>query len=160
MPCSHLFSFFYLVFSHIHSPRSPPPLPPHLFFPVSLTLFVSSILHLLVLEQHVGSVACHPQRPRPPCHPATLARGEAVASVVWLQVFLSDVLENGVSRRDWIKNLSPFSVGISEDSRLAKGQSQCHVVDAKAVFDTLQTEAAGSKQDRRAAIDLAIIQPG
>ena len=88
----------------------------------------------------------------------TLALGEAVASVEWAQVFLADILRNKVPRKDWSGCLSEYSIGIDADCRLAQGHSQLHVVDAKAVFDTLQKEAAGSRQDRRAAVDLAIIQ--
>ena len=88
----------------------------------------------------------------------TLALGKAVASVEWLQVFLSDVLFDRIPRKDWAGSLSEFSAGVDSESRLAKNQAQSHVVDAKAVFDTLQKEAAGPRQDRRAAIDLSITQ--
>ena len=42
----------------------------------------------------------------------TLALGEAVASVEWAQVFLSDILGNKVPRKDWSGCLSEYSIGI------------------------------------------------
>ena len=92
----------------------------------------------------------------------TLALGEAVAAVEWLQIFLADVIWGSASRQEWTDSLSEHSIGVSAESKLSQGHdhshSQSHIIDAKAVFDALQKEAAGSKQDRRAAIDLAIIQ--
>ena len=48
----------------------------------------------------------------------TLALGEAVASVEWLQIFLADFLGNQVCRKDWVKSLSPFSVTLSSSGCL------------------------------------------
>ena len=45
-----------------------------------------------------------------------------------------------------------------QEAELVIRVPQTHTIDAKAVFNVLKKEAAGSKQDRRAALDLAIIQ--
>ena len=56
-----------------------------------------------------------------------------------------------------VYNLTPL-LSLSQEAELVSRVPQTHTVDAKAVFDVLKKEAAGSKQDRRAAVDLAIIQ--
>ena len=87
-----------------------------------------------------------------------MALSQAVAEAEWLQVLLRDVLHHDVDGSDWRRSLSPFCSLLRGNSALAAGrQPQAHLVDAKSVFDTVFKEAPGSRQDRRSAIELAIV---
>eukprot|EP00971_Amphidinium_carterae_P037358 734344-Amphidinium_carterae.6 len=88
----------------------------------------------------------------------TLALSDAVGALEWLQALWQDIVMNGVSRSDWRSTLSHYTVPLKEGGHFAQRTGQCLVTDAKALFDALQKEASGSKQDRRAAVDLSIIQ--
>eukprot|EP00971_Amphidinium_carterae_P101748 2013637-Amphidinium_carterae.1 len=57
----------------------------------------------------------------------------------------------------WEQSCSPFALAMSPQSAMANRLPQGHTIDAKAVFDALQREAAGCKADRRAAVDLSLI---
>eukprot|EP00971_Amphidinium_carterae_P289000 5738574-Amphidinium_carterae.1 len=88
----------------------------------------------------------------------TLALGESIATLEWLQAVWSDVIFNAVHRADWRDKLQQYTLGVGLKSELCKrGCSTTHVIDAKALFDALQKEASSSHQDRRAAVDLSII---
>ena len=47
---------------------------------------------------------------------------------------------------------------LKKEGELSRRMSHEHVIDAKSVFDSLIKETAGSKQDRRTAIELAIVR--
>eukprot|EP00971_Amphidinium_carterae_P308113 6123444-Amphidinium_carterae.1 len=87
-----------------------------------------------------------------------LALSEAVASVEWSQMMLRDVKSNNLlGDLNWERSCGPFAMTMSPQCALADRLPQGHTIDAKAVFDALQREAAGSKADRRAAVDLSLI---
>eukprot|EP00971_Amphidinium_carterae_P351931 6492342-Amphidinium_carterae.1 len=87
-----------------------------------------------------------------------LALSEAVASVEWCQMMLRDVKSNNLDGDfQWEKSCGPFALTMSPQCALADRVPQGHTIDAKAVFDALQREAAGCKADRRAAVDLSLI---
>eukprot|EP00971_Amphidinium_carterae_P186924 3710393-Amphidinium_carterae.1 len=88
----------------------------------------------------------------------TLALSDAVGALEWLQALWLDLTTNSLSRRDWRDSLSHYTVPLRREGQLARRAGQSLVTDAKALFDALQREASGSKQDRRAAVDLSIIQ--
>ena len=54
--------------------------------------------------------------------------------------------------------MGPFTVVLREHCQAVQDLDTTAVVDAKSVYDSLQKATAGSRQDRRAAIDLAIIR--
>eukprot|EP00971_Amphidinium_carterae_P246779 4901190-Amphidinium_carterae.1 len=89
----------------------------------------------------------------------TLALAESIATLEWVQTMWVDITTDAVSRTDWRSCLQPYTLGVGLSTELCKRASQrTHVVDAKALFDSLQKEASASHQDRRAAVDLSIIQ--
>lgn len=77
----------------------------------------------------------------------------------WLQLQLRDVARADVVCRDWENKRLPYAIAVPGDAELRGGSaSHVMVVDAKSVFDTLLMPTAGSKQDRRMAIDLACMR--
>ena len=52
----------------------------------------------------------------------------------------------------------PFQVVLRSNCTLSKRLPHDHSIDAKSVFDALIKECAGSRQDRRTAVDLAIVR--
>ena len=87
-----------------------------------------------------------------------LAKRQAVAEVEWLQIMYRDVVFGDVARTSWQNSLSPFVAVLRSSCCIRSHQPQAMVVDAKAVFDALQKEAVASRQYRRSALELAIIQ--
>eukprot|EP00971_Amphidinium_carterae_P282842 5615004-Amphidinium_carterae.1 len=87
-----------------------------------------------------------------------LALGEAVASVEWCQMMMRDARRNNLEGDfQWERSCCPFALAMSPQSAMANRLPQGHTIDAKAVLDALQREAAGCKADRRAAVDLSLI---
>jgi len=87
----------------------------------------------------------------------TLALSQATAEVDWLQVLYRDVMFGDVSREDWRTTLAPFCALMPSQCELAKRCTQTHVIDAKSVYDVISKGSAGNRQDRRTALDLAIV---
>ena len=88
-----------------------------------------------------------------------MAASAALAEAEWIQQIIFDVCFNRVPAPEWFRKTGPFATMWREGSELHNRRLEHqHVVDAKAVFDSLSKEAAGSALDRRAAIDLAIIR--
>ena len=52
----------------------------------------------------------------------------------------------------------PFQVVLRSNCTLSKRLPHDHSIDAKSVFDVLIKECAGNRQDRRTAVDLAIVR--
>ena len=88
-----------------------------------------------------------------------MAASVALAEAEWCQQILFDVLYGHGPAVDWYSRVGPITsvlrAGCELHNRRLEHQ---HVVDAKSVFDSLSKTAAGSTQDRRAAIDLSIIR--
>ena len=88
-------------------------------------------------------------------HPSDSPSDDAIAEAEWLQILYRDVIYHVDS---WMHSTGPIHSQLRDDSTFLKGrQLQAHVVDAKSIFDTVLQEAPGSRQDRRTAVDLAII---
>ena len=86
-----------------------------------------------------------------------LALSQGMAQVEWMQVMLRSVLVGDVSG-EWADQLSPYMIAMPSASPLCHRNPQVHVIDAKSVFDVIQKEGgSSSKQDRRTAIELAIV---
>eukprot|EP00959_Pyramimonas_sp_CCMP1952_P131752 2754521-Pyramimonas_sp.AAC.1 len=66
-----------------------------------------------------------------------------------------DVVFGDVSRPDWTASQGPFSVVLSRDCEIGDSASSLSVVDANSVFDALSRNSAGSRADRRNAIEMA-----
>ena len=59
--------------------------------------------------------------------------------------------------KDWELAVNSYTIALPAEGALV-GADGVLIVDAKSVFDTLGKPSAGSKQDRRSAIDLALLR--
>ena len=89
-----------------------------------------------------------------------LAFSQALGELEWLQILFRDVTCGDVSRSDWTRSLCPYVAVLREDCMLKKPVSQCCITDAKSLFDSLSKQHPNSRQDRRTAVELAIIIEG
>ena len=87
----------------------------------------------------------------------TQAMLQGVSEVDWLQIMLRDSIHHDVELRDWRARLSPHMVVCRGDIRLPGRCSQCVVTDAKSLYDCLLREHPSGKQDRKSALELAIV---
>eukprot|EP00435_Cladocopium_sp_Y103_P027150 s2554_g6.t1 len=87
----------------------------------------------------------------------TMALSQCLGEIEWLQIFYRDLLFGDVITNDWRKSLSPFLVYLPEECQLAGRQEQCNVTDAKSLYDALAKQCPSSRQDRRTALELAVI---
>ena len=71
---------------------------------------------------------------------------------------IQDVLNRAVTTRDMTRDVLPFQVVLRSDCILSDRFPHDHSIDTKSVFDALMKECAGSKQDRRTAVGLAIVR--
>ena len=86
-----------------------------------------------------------------------LAFNQALAEVEWLQLMIRDILHGDVHKEDWKKSIVPFITVLSSECELKSRLQQCSVTDAKSLFDAISKESTTSRQDRRTAIEIAII---
>ena len=86
-----------------------------------------------------------------------LAFNQALAEVEWIQLIIRDIIHGDVHRDDWRKSVVPFVAVLKEECELKSRLQQCCVTDAKSLFDAIVKETSCSRQDRRTAIELAII---
>ena len=86
-----------------------------------------------------------------------LSFSQALAEVEWLQLMIRDVLHGDVCKEDWRKSIVPFVAVLKEECELKERLRQCHVTDAKSLYDAITKESIGSRQDRRTAVEIAII---
>lgn len=84
---------------------------------------------------------------------------QAVFELEWLQLQLRDATSSDAVCWGWENGMLLYAIAIPGNAEL-RGSSSQHVmvVDAKSVFDTLLKPTAGSNQDRRTAIDLALLR--
>ena len=87
----------------------------------------------------------------------TLAFGQSLGELEWLQLMVRDVLHGDVCKENWVKSLSPFLTIWRSNCQLKEMLQQCTITDAKSLFDSLSKHNQSSRQDRRTAIELAII---
>ena len=88
----------------------------------------------------------------------TIAMSAALADAEWAQIMIQDILDQTVTVRDKTGGNLPFQVVFRSSCTLSKRLPQDHSIDAKSVFDALIKECAGNRQDRRTAVDLAIVR--
>lgn len=86
-----------------------------------------------------------------------LAFSQALGELEWLQIMFRDVIFGDVNRSDWRSSISPFVAVLKEDCELKKRLAQCSVTDAKSLYDSLRKQNPSSRQDRRTAVEIAII---
>ena len=86
-----------------------------------------------------------------------LAFNQALAEVEWIQLMIRDVLHGDVHKEDWKKSILPFITVLRSECELKSRLQQCSVTDAKSLFDAIAKESTNSRQDRRTAIEIAII---
>ena len=75
----------------------------------------------------------------------------------WAQIMIQDIFDQTVTVRDTTGGTLPFQVVLRSNCTLSKRLLHDHSIDAKSVFDALLKECAGNRQDRRTAVDLAIV---
>ncbi len=68
-----------------------------------------------------------------------------------------DIVFADVDRADWQSSLLPFLSVLRQDCSLNGRQEQCQVTDAKSLCDAVIKQSPCSRQDRRSAVELAII---
>ena len=86
----------------------------------------------------------------------TQAMLQAISEVDWIQVMVRDATRHDVELRSWRNSLSPHMLVMKKDVAMDR-QPQCTVTDAKSLYDCLLKEHPQGKQDRRSALELAII---
>jgi len=82
---------------------------------------------------------------------------QGVNEVDWLQIMCRDALFHDVQLKSWRNSLSPHMILMREMVSTPSRQSQCAVTDAKSLYDCLLREHPSGKQDRKSALELAII---
>ena len=87
----------------------------------------------------------------------TLSLTQGVAELEWMQTLFRDVVFNDVVAKGWDQRVHPYTIALTSQCDIAGRQGSLAVIDAKSVFDTLLKQTAGSKQDRRTAVDLALL---
>ena len=80
-----------------------------------------------------------------------------MADVEWVQVLIRDALYGDVCREDYRRSLTPFAAIVPSSGELKSRVPQAHAIDAKSLFDVIKKGAIGSRQDRRTAVEAAII---
>jgi hypothetical protein len=87
----------------------------------------------------------------------TMSLSQCLGEVEWLQVFYRDLVFNDVKVFDWRRSIAPFVVMLPEECELTCRQEQCQITDAKSLYDALYKQCPSSRQDRRTALELAVI---
>ncbi|CAK9022106.1 unnamed protein product [Durusdinium trenchii] len=86
-----------------------------------------------------------------------LAFNQAISELEWLQVLIRDIVWGDVELTDWTQSLTPFVAVLPDTCKLKGTLDQGLITDAKSLYDTIQKESPSSRQDRRTAIEIAII---
>ena len=86
-----------------------------------------------------------------------LAFTQALGELEWMQIMLRDIIYGDVSRSNWKDSITPFVSVLRKDCKLHQKLQQCSITDAKSLFDAINRKNPASRQDRRTAIELAII---
>ena len=87
----------------------------------------------------------------------TQAMLQGVNEVDWLQIMYRDAVFHDVELKEWRNSLSPHMVVMRSNIHQPHRQSQCSVTDAKSLYDCLLRGNPRGKQDRKSALELAII---
>ncbi|CAE7346579.1 RE1 [Symbiodinium natans] len=86
----------------------------------------------------------------------TQAMLQAINEVDWLQIMMRDAVQHDIELNKWRNSLSPHLLIMKGDMRATK-QPQCSVTDAKSLYDCIMKEHPQGRQDRKSALELAII---
>ena len=81
-----------------------------------------------------------------------------MAEAQWLHLLFRDAVFGDVKAHDWIAYTGPFSFLLTSDCELTKACDSVAVTDARRVFEMLTKNTAGSKNDRRNMIELAVLR--
>lgn len=87
----------------------------------------------------------------------TLSMSQCLGEVEWLQVFFRDLCYGDVKVQNWQKSVLPFTMYLPEECSLVARQEQAHITDAKSLYDAIYKQCPASRQDRRTALELAVI---
>ncbi len=87
----------------------------------------------------------------------TQAMLQGVNEVDWLQIMYRDAVFHDVELKEWRNSLSPHMVVMRGNIDQLHRQPQCSVTDAKSLYDCLLRGNPSGKQDRKSALELAII---
>ena len=88
----------------------------------------------------------------------TIAMFAAFIDAQWAQIMIQDILDQTVTVRDTTGGTLPFQVVLRNNCTLSKRLPREHSIDAKSVFDAMIKECVGNRQDRRTAVDFAIVR--
>ena len=87
----------------------------------------------------------------------TQAMLQGINEVDWLQIMYRDAVFHDVQLHCWRNSLSSHMLVMKGQCRLGGRQQQCSVTDAKSLYDCLLRENPNGKQDRKSALELAIV---
>ena len=87
----------------------------------------------------------------------TLSMSQCLGEVEWMQIFYRDLAFGDVRVQQWQESLVPFLVYLPEECELLARQEQCQITDAKSLYDAIFKQCPASRQDRRTALELAVI---
>jgi hypothetical protein len=87
----------------------------------------------------------------------TLSMSQCLGEVEWMQIFYRDLAYGDVKVREWHKSLEPYLIYLPEECELVARQEQCQITDAKSLYDAIFKQCPASRQDRRTALELAVI---
>ena len=82
---------------------------------------------------------------------------QSIAEVEWIRLFYRDVTCGDLQIEDWRTNRVPFIMVRGDVSEPYPEQPQSHAVDAKFVCDVIVKESQEYGQDRRTAVEHAIV---
>ena len=87
----------------------------------------------------------------------TQAMLQGINEVDWLQIMYRDAVFHDVQLAGWRNSLSPHMLVLRGECEMGGRQQQCSVTDAKSLFDCLLRENPSGRQDRKSALELAIV---
>ena len=87
----------------------------------------------------------------------TQAMLQGVNEVDWMQIMYRDAVQHDVQLSSWRSSLSPHMVVLKGNCKMENRLPQCSVTDAKSLFDCLLRENPSGRQDRKSALELAIV---
>eukprot|EP00434_Breviolum_minutum_P029882 symbB.v1.2.026423.t1/scaffold2638.1/size74318/2 len=87
----------------------------------------------------------------------TLSLSQCLGELEWMQIFYRDLMFHDVEVRSWSRSLQPFIAMVPDKWTLRGRQEQGSVTDAKSLYDAVYKNCPTSRQDRRNALELAVV---
>jgi len=87
----------------------------------------------------------------------TLSLSQCLGELEWMQIFYRDLMFHDVEVRSWSRSLQPFIAMVPDKWTLRGRQEQGSVTDAKSLYDAVYKKCPTSRQDRRNALELAVV---